>query len=319
MFESSDNIYTDYRIPAIVITPSGEIYVAYECRAGNSDWASIDLRVQKSNDGGCSFTEVLLLQGNGHTLNNPLLIAGEGVIHFIYCLDYSRVFHLCSNDGGLHWRQAGELTNLFDDLPHTVVAVGPGHGVITGDGTMVLPVWLAYDPEDTKAHKPSFLTTIYSKNGGETWNRGEVLQNDDLSDANETAIALTSDGRVLLSIRNRHPAHQRYWAVSRNGYSNWEYPGLDERFIDPRCMAGMCNDGRRIFFCNCESMSDRVSLTVKVSDDDFRSFKRIPVSEKAGYSDIAFYGGMLYVLYETSDMVGDQRTNHRLHLTTLRV
>ena len=41
MFEVNGSFYTDYRIPSMVISPAGEIYVAYECRANSSDWAEI--------------------------------------------------------------------------------------------------------------------------------------------------------------------------------------------------------------------------------------------------------------------------------------
>lgn len=315
MFEVEGGLYTDYRIPAMVISPAGELYVAYECRADSSDWAKIDLRVLKSADGGDSFTEVLLLHGNGHTLNNPVLIAKENAVHFLYCMDYCRVFHLCSDDGGAFWHEVGELTALFADLTHTVVAVGPGHGAVTPSGTMVVPVWLANNPEDLKAHIPSYLTTIYSMDGGDTWNRGEVLGQDDLIDANETAIALTTGGSVLLSIRNRHPElRRRYWAVSPNGYDAWSYLGLDARFIDPHCMGSLCNGGGKLFFSNCESAEDRVNLTVKVSKDDFKTFACISVSASAGYSEVAYGDGTLYVLYETSDRCGEERTNHRLHI-----
>lgn len=315
MFEVKGGFYTDYRIPAMTISSSGEIFVAYECRTGSSDWAEIDLRVLKSTDGGNSFAQVLLLKGSGQTLNNPVLITNGNTVHFLYCTDYSRVFHLRSDDGGDRWRQTDELTALFDDLSHTVVAVGPGHGTVTPDGVMVVPVWLADNPEDPKEHKPSFLTTIYSCDGGDTWKRGEVLKKDDLIDANETAIALTADGAVLLSIRNRHPElRRRYWAVSPNGYDAWQYPGLDERFTDPHCMGSLCNGGDKLFFSNCESTDDRVNLTVKVSKDDFKTFERIPVSDSAGYSEVAYFDGTLYVLYETSDRRGAERVNHRLHI-----
>ncbi|MBQ7485201.1 MAG: exo-alpha-sialidase [Oscillospiraceae bacterium] len=314
MFEVEGGSYTDYRIPAMVVSPAGEIFVAYECRTDSSDWAKIDLRVLKSTDGGDHFNQILLLSGDGHTLNNPVLIAKDDTVHFLYCRDYARVFHLQSDDGGAHWREAHELTALFADLDHTVVATGPGHGAITPDGVMVVPVWFAHNPDDPKAHKPSFLTTIYSADGGDTWKRGEVLQHDDLIDANETAIGLTTDGSVLLSIRNRLlEGHLRYWAKSPNGYGAWQYLGRDERFIDPRCMGSLCNGGGRLFFSNCESAEDRINLTVKVSADDFKTFTRIPVSASAGYSEVAYRDGTLYVLYETSDRCGEERKNHRLH------
>lgn len=320
LFIDSSSSYTDYRIPAMVIADDGMIYVAFECREDESDWAKIDVRIMKSTDHGESFQEIHKICGAGETLNNPLLITKGAVIHFLYCKNYKCVYHIQSNDAGASWSEAREITEIFSDLTHTVVAVGPGHGVVTPQGTMVAPVWLAYNPEDVYAHKPSFLTTIYSEDNGKTWKMGEVIKDEQLYDANETAIALGMEGNVMMSVRNRHPDYRlRYWVISPNGYSKWEHLQFDERFPDPHCMGSLCNGDDKIFFSNCESIDDRINLVVKASDDDFQTFTSTFVSAKAGYSEVAYWDGELYVLYETSDMCGDLRKNHRLHLKKLSI
>jgi sialidase-1 len=320
LFEDPKSNYTDYRIPAMVISDGGEIYVAFECRKDDSDWADMDIRILKSEDRGTTFTEIKRICGNGKTINNPVLIADGEIIHFLYCEEYWKVFHIVSTDGGAMWSEPKEITKIFDDLEHTVIATGPGHGIVTADGTLVVPVWLANNPEDLKSHHPSYLTTLYSKDHGETWNHGERLEEETLIEANETAIACLSDGSVLLNIRHCHPdIRARYFASSPNGYSDWSYLGLDKRFPDPKCMGSMCNGVGNLFFSNCESVDDRVNLVVKKSDDDFHTFTSVLVSEKAGYSEVAFWNDELYVLYETSEQKDGHRINHRLHLKKLSV
>lgn len=54
----------------------------------------------------------------------------------------------------------------------------------------------------------------------------------------------------------------------------------------------------RIYHVNCESSAARENLTVKISDDLFKTFESIFVDTPAGYSDIAVKNNTLYVLYE---------------------
>lgn len=315
MFIGETDCYTDYRIPAMVISERGIIYVACECRRGDSDWSHIDLCIEKSIDGGAHFRRIKKICCPGKTLNNPVLLVKDQTVHFLYCENYRRVFHMMSTNDGENWSKSEEITKIFGDLTYTVIATGPGHGAVTPDGVMVVPVWLACNPEDEYAHKPSFLITIYSKDDGTTWQRGEVISHENLYDANETAIAIRSNGSVLLSVRNRHPVYRlRYWVTSPNGYSEWEHLPFDERFPDPHCMGSLCSDGERLYFSNCESKEDRENLVLKVSDDDFKTFVRIPISRQAGYSEVAVWKSSVYVLYETFETCGEKRVNHRLHL-----
>ena len=320
MFTIKDSLYSDYRIPAMAVSKGGSLYVACECREDHSDWANIDLQMWKSVDGGQSFVEILTILGNGNTMNNPVLIVKEEMVHFLYCENYRRVFHIKSTDGGKTWSKAQEITEIFEKHPHTVVAVGPGHGVVTKEGNLLSPVWLANNPDDPFAHKPSYITTIYSEDDGETWKCGEAITHPELYSGNETAVALTKDKKVLLSVRNIHPEiRMRYWVKSETGYDQWEHMGYDERFIDPKCMGSMCSSEQGIFFSNCESTQVREHLTVKMSTDDFETFERIYISENASYSEVSIWKNQLYVLYETYEIIGDERKNHRLHLKVIEV
>ena len=98
LFVDYESAYTDYRIPAMVISEGGTIYVAFECRENESDWAKIDMRIMRSTDEGVSFQEIKKICGDGETLNNPALIVKGDIVHFLYCKNYRRVFHIQSND-----------------------------------------------------------------------------------------------------------------------------------------------------------------------------------------------------------------------------
>ena len=44
--------YTDFRIPGLVVTGRGTLLRYCECRRSRSDWAEIDIKINRSDDGG---------------------------------------------------------------------------------------------------------------------------------------------------------------------------------------------------------------------------------------------------------------------------
>jgi len=298
--ERQNTEFLSYRIPGLACTKKGSLLAYYECRRDVGDWAEIVIKIVKSDDDAKSWKEVHRIVSDGDTLNNPVVFSGADAVHMLYCLNYRRVFHICSNDDGETWSDPVEITKTFCTIPcpFTVVAIGPGHGIVTKDGTMVAPVWYAYDKNDPKAHKPSFVCTVYSKDNGNTWHMGELLDTPFLVNPSECALAVLKSGSVMISIRNENSEHLRCHAISPNGYSDWSGYVLDERFPDPVCQGSLCMGEGKIFFSNCNSKTSRDNLTVKVTDDDFKSFTEILVSERGGYSDIAVKDGRLFVLYE---------------------
>jgi len=176
------------------------------------------------------------------------------------------------------------------------VAVGPGHGIVH-DGKMIVPIWFAQNKEYPQAHRPSFIATLYSTDG-EKWELGEVIGKDVLINPTESALAVTSDNKVLISIRNENDCRQRAFALSDTGFSGWETVYFNPQISDPICMGSMFHENGKIYHVNCDSNTVRENLTVKISDDCFKSFESIFIDTPAGYSDIAVKNGTLYVFYE---------------------
>jgi len=290
--------YTDFRIPGIVATERGSLVRYCECRRGTSDWASIDIKVSRSEDGGASWETVLLLEGGGHTLNNPVMISDGGRLVFLYCKNYKELWKCVSEDDGKSFTAPERV--CFEGsapLPFTVVAVGPGHGITHGERLLV-PVWFAYNEQNEKAHSPSFIATLYSSDRGEHWQVGEVIFKEALKNPSECALALTAEGEVLISIRHEGEQRTRALARSADGISAWHGLHFEENLCDPICMGSMTHRDGVIYHANCDSAAGRRNLTVKISGDGFKSFRGIPVSKLGGYSDIALLGDTLCILYE---------------------
>lgn len=300
IIEKANTQYSACRIPGLVLTKCGTLLGYYECRSSSSDWAQIDLKVIRSKDEGKSWETVQIIPGRGETLNNPMMIVDGGTIHFLYCRNYKDLFYCRSEDDGVSFSEPVEISYVFENsgFDYTVAAIGPGHGIVH-NGNLLLPVWFACDHNDPHAHHPSFISTIYSPDHGRTWKCGELIGKDDLMDPSECALAVTSDGKIINSIRNENPPHQRAVATSPDGFSHWSNPEFMDILPDPICMGSMTHMGGTIFHINCHnSERSRIDLTVKITTDNFRTVTCIPVDDVGGYSDIAVTDDKIFVLYE---------------------
>jgi len=165
--------YKEYRIPGIVITGNGTILCCYEARMSDTnDWAKIDIVLARSIDKGKTFSRRTMVKGRPDsiaTYNNPVLVSDGNLVHFIWHQDYSRAFYQVSCDDGMTFSAPVEITYVFEEFRSqydwTVIASGPGHGIVINNGRIVIPVWLAKgEPLDSsgrvKAHHPSVVSVI---------------------------------------------------------------------------------------------------------------------------------------------------------------
>ena len=298
IFRATDETYSNIRIPGLVITGRGTLLGVCECRRTISDWAKIDILVRRSTDGGETWQNVLQIPGEGETLNNPVLTVQGDRVWLHYCENYRRLFVCESRDDGQSFSAAREISEIFSnaDFFYNAIAVGPGHGIAYGD-TVVLPVWVAQNREVPQAHRPSFITSVYSDDGGENWKLGESLDCSGLVNPSECAYALWQGG-VLSSIRNENEVHRRAFAKSATGYSGWTKPVHMENMLDPICQGSMIADGDDLWHLNCATAEGRVDLTLKHSRDGFATWDAQLVDPVGGYGDIAVDAEYIYVLYE---------------------
>jgi len=310
--------YARKRIPGMIVTSKGTILAYYEARTAGSDWARMDILCQRSTDGGALFdAPIVLARGSdAHpTVNNPVMMEDRNNrIHFLYCEDYGtcggRILRRYSDDDGMTWSDVADITDVT--LPHyrNAFALGPGHGICTASGMLLVPVWMVpkYCGEPVQSHHPSSISTLFSLDDGETWQLGEILSpTPDVLSPSETVAAELSDGRIYLSIRQ--DANCRCKAIGRTGFSLWETYGREKALIDPICFGSVVSVdhaeyGHLLLFVNCESVTDRKNVVLKCSTDDGATWThRIVIdTDHGGYTEIAADAkcGMIYLLYEES-------------------
>jgi sialidase-1 len=343
LFEAGRDGYALYRIPGLVVTRRDTVVTYAEARRHTgSDWDDIDIVIRRGPHGGRTFEPAWTMprvagterspvaierqqgQSEWRTHNNPVAIAArDGRLHFLFCIEYMRVFYTHSDNDGSTFAAPVEITAALDPLraqyAWRAVATGPGHGIQLKNGRLVVPVWLALGTEGN-GHGPSVNTTIYSDDQGRSWKHGEIaiIGRPGVPNANETALVERRDGSVVMNVRTGSPRNRRVITESPDGATRWAEPHFDETLTDPICAAGLVGvpgkKGAPLWvFSNLDSVTradgkaqagkDRRNLTVRFSHDEGASWVDARVLEPgpAGYSDLAaLRDGTILCYYETT-------------------
>ncbi|MDY0165968.1 MAG: sialidase family protein [Thermoguttaceae bacterium] len=369
LFRAGEQGYFMYRIPGIVVTGRGTILAYCEARTGPGDWTRQDVLLRRSDDGGRTWSAPRKMavrppdlkpnpagvaQGLGThddmTAHNAVAIADRqpGVVHFLYHVQYARVFYLRSDDDGLSWSEPREITEVIEGFRERydwkVVGNGCGHGIQIHEGPhrgrLAVAVWLSTGTGG-HAHRPSDVAALYSDDGGQTWQRGDFIARDGQATAagekivypSETMLVELSGGRVMANVRSESAPHRRLLSVSPDGAAGWSQPESHQELLEPICMAGMVRlaDGR-ILFSNPDNLlvrgepgrpgrnRDRRNLTVRISSDDGKTWPiaRAVDPGPSGYSDLAAApDGTVYCFFERGAVSGNHFHTEALTLARL--
>jgi sialidase-1 len=324
LFISGHDNVNIYRIPSLILAPSGTILAFIEARDGD-DGDPTDLTLKRSLytdpqtprnlNGyprvfgyGVNWEPMrMVLPGKGEAIMNPcpVLDTSTGRI-WLPCFEVrgslkehikdpmiGRVLLTWSDDEGITWAPPRDLT---ESLPR--FTPGPGVGVQLRTGRLVIPGYGA------KVGAAWQSCVVYSDDHGQTWRQGAPVK----ATTNESQAVELSDGVLMLNCRG---GASRYVARSRDGGETWFEESYDPALPESEfpCQGSILREIQpaiegakpRLVFIN-PTAGSRTRLTVKLSTDDGKTWSagRTIQPGPAAYSSVAFLkDGTIGVLYES--------------------
>jgi len=245
--------YHTFRIPSVILTGRATLLAFAEARrAGRSDAGDIDLVVKRSTDGGATWSALKVIGDNGTgTFGNPcpVIERESGTIWLLTTQNLGEdkepqildgtskggrtVWVMHSTDDGVTWSEPKDISASVKKADWTWYATGPGVGIQTRGGRLVIPANHAL--AGSKVHQSHLF---YSDDRGKTWTLGGIAADH----TNESQVVELADGRLMLNMRNhppQKPENVRKVAMSTDGGRILGETATDPTLIEPPAQASL--------------------------------------------------------------------------------
>ncbi|KXK06630.1 MAG: exo-alpha-sialidase [Acidobacteria bacterium OLB17] len=334
VYESGRDGAANYRIPAIIRLKSGKLLAFAEARKNSAaDFGDNDIVLKISPDNGRTWSAQAVVAENGELqASNSAPVVDEldprfpnGRIFLFYNTGdrnerevrqgkgKREVWYKTSTDEGRTWSDAVNITSQVKRAGWRAFANTPGHAIqLTRGrhrGRIFVPI--NYSKGGPQRDFSDYMAAgFYSDDHGKTFH---IAADIGLAGSNEATAAELSNGDVLFNARNQKGDQKfRITALSGDGGETWGNVGFDTALPDPVCQGSLLTiRGKTIAFVNNADQRSRNNLTLRISLDDGRTWKKSFTVERTddangrdvtAYSDIAVLGRKtIGVLYERDD------------------
>jgi sialidase-1 len=325
--------YHSYRIPSIVRTNNNTLIAFVEGRmSSNKDYGNINVEYKRSTDNGSTWSSLKEVVGVGQgTWGNPTAVNDHTTGRIWIFMNWNsatknlggtdgydpintwgdrKVYVSYSDDDGISFVTPIDMTSTLLPPNYTWDAIGPGTGIETSNGTLVIPAQ---------------GRNIYSTDHGATWHYQLIP-----GGTSEGTIVELNDGRLMRNDR----ATSTVWATAKR---RWVSRGTltggfsafapDDVLLDPACEGSVVRytgSPDRIMVLNSASTETRCKMRVRISYDGGVTW---PISRKiydwltddeawdqgkGGYSSMVKTADYtIGALIEVNEDTGNSGTSHR--------
>jgi sialidase-1 len=333
LFDGGTDGYHSFRIPSIVRTNDNTLLAFVEGRmAANKDYGNINVEYKRSTDNGATWSAMMEVVGAGQgTWGNPTSVVDRTTGRIWVFMSWNsatknqggtdgyekidtwgdrKVYYSYSDDDGLHFTTPTDMTSTLLPPGYTWDAMGPGVGIQTSDGTLVIP---------------AIGRNIYSTDHGATWQYKLIP-----GGTSEGAIVELNDGRLM---RNDRATSATWATAKRRWVSRGTITGSfsafapDDTLLDPACEGSIVRytgSPDRIMVLNSASTETRCKMRVRISYDggvtwplsrkiyDWLTDDEAFAQGKGGYSSMVKTADYtIGALIEINENTGDSQNSHR--------
>ncbi|HEY1201485.1 MAG TPA: sialidase family protein [Niastella sp.] len=333
IFDGGSDGYHSFRIPSIVRTNANTLLAFVEGRmSANKDYGNINVEYKRSTDNGATWSSMREVVGAGQgTWGNPTSVVDRNTGRIWVFMSWNsatknqggtdgydkidtwgdrKVYYSYSDDDGLSFSTPTDMTSTLLPANYKWDAMGPGVGIQTSDGTLVIP---------------AIGRNIYSTDHGATWQYKLIP-----GGTSEGAIVELNDGRLMRNDR----ATSTVWAnAKRRHVSRGTLAGSfstftpDDVLLDPACQGSIVRytgSPDRIMILNSASTETRCKMRVRISYDggvtwpisrkifDWLTDAEAFSQGKGGYSSMVKTADYtIGALIEINENTGDSGNSHR--------